>query len=323
MLLAHPEAEDLGRFVEGTLDDPQRAAIVHHIADCDDCRMTIVDAAEFESQSAVETHKWGVARWLATAAAVAFVVSLGSFSNHEYRENAAGREIHLVDDAPRFVMDAIRTSIREWGGLRELPLGWLVNRLDPAFAFTDPLAPVEEAYGHVNNRPLEARISGFPYVRRTTMRGSEDNDTDPAAMILKSKASELTDLSGSGAKTLHAHGIGLLLADDDPKKSIADLQAAAERDPHNTKYQSDLAAALIAASRGDRMMLENALAACDRALRIDPNSPDALFNRAVALQDLERPDEAIAAYEGYLKVDRTSSWASEVRGHIETLRPPR
>ncbi|HEV7488642.1 MAG TPA: zf-HC2 domain-containing protein [Thermoanaerobaculia bacterium] len=311
MLLAHPESETLARFVEGTLDEPERAAIVQHIADCDECRIVVVDAAELESQSAVESHKWGVGRWLATAAGVVFVVSIGSFSNHEYRENAAGREIHLVEDATRFVTDALRTSISGWG--------WLFNRL-PEFSWADPLVPVEEAYGHVNNRPLEARISGFPYVRRTTMRGSADEDTDPAAMILKGKASELTDLSGSGARSLHARGIGLLLSDDNPKSSMAPLQAAAEREPDNAKYQSDLAAALIAAARGDRPMLESALAACDRALHIDPRSPDALFNRAVALQALDRPD-ALAAYEQYLAVDPSSPWAAEARQHIEMLRP--
>jgi tetratricopeptide (TPR) repeat protein len=129
------------------------------------------------------------------------------------------------------------------------------------------------------------------------------------------------ELHGTDAKTLHAKGIGFLLGDDDKKKSIGPLQDAAERDPNNAKYQSDLAVALISAASGDRSMLKRALAATDRALRIDPNSPDALFNRAVALQALERPDEAIAAYESYLKVDPTSPGASEVRSHIEALRP--
>jgi tetratricopeptide (TPR) repeat protein len=137
---------------------------------------------------------------------------------------------------------------------------------------------------------------------------------------MQGAAAELMELHGTDAKTLHAKGIGFLLADDDKTKSIGPLQTAAERDPNNAKYQSDLAAALIAAARGNGPMLEQALAACDRALRIDPRSPDALFNRAVALQALGRP-EAIAAYEHYLAVDPTSPWADEVRRHIEALRP--
>jgi tetratricopeptide (TPR) repeat protein len=259
MLLAHPEAEDLGRFVEGTLDDPQRAAIVHHIADCDDCRMTIVDAAEFIEPAKVENHSgW----WMGVAAALILVAAIGAFTFNHFR---------------------------------------------------DPLAKVEEAYGRVPNRPLEARLSGFAYVRRVVNRGVEDED--PQLSVMKGLAADAMELKGDDAKTIHARGIGFLLGDD-PKKSIALLQSAADRDPNNAKYQSDLAAALIAAGNP-----QSALAACDRALRIDRRSPDALFNRAVALQALDRP-EAMAAYELYLTVDSTSRWADEARRRIELLRPP-
>jgi len=240
MLLAHPEAEDLGRFVEGTLDDPQRAAIVDHIADCDDCRMTIVDAAEFIEPAKVESHR----SWMGIAASLILAALIGTLGYHQ---------------------------------------------------FHDPLADVKEEYAKVPKRPVEARLSGFAYVRRVVNRGVDDED--PQLDVMKGKAAELMELKGTDAKTVHARGIGFLLGDD-PKKSIALLQSAADRDPNNAKYQSDLAAALIAAGNP-----QSALAACDRALRIDPGSLDALFNRAVALQALDRP-EAMAAYKRYLAVGR-------------------
>jgi hypothetical protein len=66
--LVHPPAEDLGRFVEGTLDAPGRDAIVAHIADCDECRTVVVDAAEFVEPVVVHSQrKW----WMAAAAAIA------------------------------------------------------------------------------------------------------------------------------------------------------------------------------------------------------------------------------------------------------------
>jgi tetratricopeptide (TPR) repeat protein len=263
MLPAHPEAEDLGRFVEGTLDDAERGAIVQHIADCDDCRILVVDAAEFTEPAKRESLRW----WMAVAAALILVAAIGAFTFSHFR---------------------------------------------------DPLAKVKEDYGKVANRPLEGRISGFPYVPRRIMRGSDEPDT--MLDIMKGDAADAMELSGSDPKTLHERGIRLLLADEDPKKSIADLKAAAERDPSNAKYLSDLAAALIAAAGGERPMLESALAACDRALLIDPRSPDALFNRAVALQALDRP-EAVAAYDSYLTVDPSSPWAAEARSHRDLLRP--
>jgi hypothetical protein len=261
MLLAHPEAEDLGRFVEGTLDDPQRAAIVHHIADCDDCRVLVVDAADFSAPAKTESNKW----WMQIAASLVLVVAIGAVTYHQ---------------------------------------------------FHDPLADVKKDSAKVKDGPLEARLSGFAYAPHHTKRGGGDDDgIDPALMLLQSDASELIGLHGSDPKTLHARGIGLLLAENGAKESIAPLEAAASREPDNAKYQNDLAAALIAGGNA-----QGALAACDRALRIDPNSPDALFNRAVALKALERPD-ALAAYERYLQVDSTSPWADEARSHIELLRP--
>lgn len=82
MLLAHPEAEDLGRFVEGTLDDPERTAIVQHIADCDDCRVLVVDAAEFTEPAKVESSKW----WMGVAASLMLVASIGTLTYYQLRD---------------------------------------------------------------------------------------------------------------------------------------------------------------------------------------------------------------------------------------------
>jgi hypothetical protein len=314
LLLAHPEAEDLGRFVEGTLDDPQRTAIVDHIADCDDCRIVVVDAAEFESQSAEETEKWGGRRWLAIAAAVVFVVTLGGFSRHEYREKAAGKEIDLVGDAPHFVTDAVRTSVDSWP--------WLRSRVDAGLSLIDPLYTVKGAYKEQTARPIEGRLSGFRHVAWHATRGGNDEDVDINKLGLQIEAAGAAELAGDDARTLHARGIGLLLSGD-AKGSIAQLQAAAESDPRNEKYASDLAAALIAAAGSDRTHLDSAVAACDRALRIDPRSPDALFNRAMALEVLGRYDDARAAYQRYLAVDSKSPWAAEARQHVQDLEPIR
>jgi tetratricopeptide (TPR) repeat protein len=267
LLLAHPEAEDLGRFVEGTLDDPQRTAIVDHIADCDDCRIVVVDAAEFIEPAKKESRKW----WMGIAASLMLIAAIGGLT---YRQ------------------------------------------------FHDQEADVKKEYAKLPNRPLDARLSGFPYVSRTTYRGVED-EKDLQLIIMQDKAGELTELHGNDPKTLHARGVGLLLSEKGANDSIAPLQAAATAEPNNARYQSDLAVALIAAASGDKPMLQRALAACDRALQIDRRSPDALFNRAVALEVLGRDNDARAAYQRYLAVDSKSPWAAEARRHFDDLQPIR
>jgi len=264
MTLAHPAAEDLGRFVEGTLNDAGRAAVVSHIADCDECRIVVVDAAEFAEPAFEHSdRRWW---WAAAAAVLIIVAGTAIFTYREYR---------------------------------------------------NPLANVEEAYGLLKARPIEARLSEFPYVPWHAMRGGGD-DKDPTVSIMRGEAAGAIELRRSDARTLHARGIGFLLAGS-AEESIAPLQNAATREPHIAQYQSDLAAALITAARGNHAKLQIALAVCDRALQIDPRAPEALFNRATTLEQLHKTSEAIAAYEQYLAVDSASPWASEAKEDRERL----
>ena len=268
--LAHPEAEDLGRFVEGTLDEAQRKIVVAHLADCDDCRIVMVDASNAVepalTEPAAAAHRW----WLAIAAGIV-LVAVGLFVFNERR---------------------------------------------------DPLAETRKSYGKLQKRPLEARLSGYPYVPHPVNRGGDEADL--SLQILQADAAEAAELRGTNAKTLHARGIGILLEDNNTAAdAVAPLQAAATADPNNIAYQSDLAAALIAARRSDPRNLERAVEVCNRALLIDPRAPEVLFNRALALQLLDRTQEAIAAYQQYLAVDASSPWAAEARRNLDLLLPLR
>jgi tetratricopeptide (TPR) repeat protein len=306
-MLAHPAAEELGGFVEGALDENERKAVVAHIADCDECRLLVVDAAEFIEPARSSNRHW----WVGAAAAAVLLTSLGSFTHHEYRLKVEGKKVDVLLDAAHFATDALQTSIRELGGLRELER--LFDQIDFAPPFAAPLSKVTESYGQLKNRPIDGRLSGFPYVPRRVMRGDSD-ETDLTLVIMQGDAANLAELHGNNARTRHARGLGLLLIGKGTD-SIPELTAAAESEPTNASYQSDLAAALIATGHPDR-----ALASCNLALAIDPTSADALFNRARALELLGRTSDAIKAYERYLAVDPSSPWAGEVRNRLETLK---
>lgn len=259
MLLAHPEAEDLGRFVEGTLDDSERTAIVQHIADCDDCRVLVVDAAEFTEPAKVERHSnW----WMGVAASLVLVAAIGTVTYHQLR---------------------------------------------------DPLAHVKEMYAKVPNRPLEARLSGFAYVQRQNMRGSAEEVRDVNKLLLDDAAGEVMQTTGDDAKTRHARGIANLVVGN-RRDAIVELTSAVMKDTGNAHYWSDLAAAELA--QGDA---KRALAATDRALALDESLPEALFNRALALQQLDDSARALATYRAYLVRDSTSKWADEAKRRIENL----
>jgi tetratricopeptide (TPR) repeat protein len=261
MLLAHPEAEDLGRFVEGTLDDPERAAVVQHIADCDDCRILVVDAAEFIEPARVASSHW----WVGIAAAVVLVALLGGVSFNHFR---------------------------------------------------DPVAQLAASTAGLQSRPVEARLSGFPYREWHVNRGGVEGDSnaDPAVLRLEVRAGELLQRTGNGAEMLHSHGLAHLLINE-RKEAVVELAAAALKRPTDAHYWSDLAAAHIASGEHGQ-----ALSAADHALAIDPRSTEALFNRALALERLDRTVEAITAYKKYVAIDPASPWANDARNNLEHLR---
>jgi tetratricopeptide (TPR) repeat protein len=188
----------------------------------------------------------------------------------------------------------------------------------------DQLTKLNEDYAQQKRRPIESRLSGTPYKEWIVNRGGpgpNDEEVDPLLVIMKGDAATVAELSGNDAKTLHARGLGLLLeGKESVDESLTPLRAAAAKEPDNVRYQADVAAALIAAGAHDATKLQLAVDASDRALQIDPRSLDALFNRALALQSLDRKQEAIAAYNRYLAVDPSSPWAGEVHHRLETLR---
>ncbi|MEN8006819.1 MAG: tetratricopeptide repeat protein [Candidatus Krumholzibacteriota bacterium] len=55
------------------------------------------------------------------------------------------------------------------------------------------------------------------------------------------------------------------------------------------------------------------------ALDIDPQFQRAAFGLARSLQEGQHPEQAIAAWQRYLELDGTSSWAAAARRHLKTL----
>lgn len=281
----HPPAEDLGRFIEGTLDDAGRAAVVEHVADCDDCRIIVVDTTEFIEES-VPVRRVANGRWMAIAAS--FILVIGAAA-----------------------------------------LVWNAQR--------DRLSTVKEDYSKLSSRPVLGRLSGFAFVRLNNTRSGPQEDTDLAALMVQSEVGNILEHQGNSAKALHATGVAYLMRaqlekgepneqsdelnrdrKENRARAIENLRAAANAAPDNAQYQSDLAAALIA--EGSPQSLNLAVAACKKALQIDPRSPDALFNLAKAQEIQGKTSEALKAYKDYLAVDATSPWADEVRQEIDFLK---
>ena len=267
MPLAHPPAEDLGRFIEGTLDDAARTAMVEHIADCDECRVVVADASEFGEESKTATGGLGGWRWMAVAAVVT-IVAAGAFYKHNHR---------------------------------------------------DKMEPLTVAYAQQESRPVDGRLSDFQYIARARVNRGFTEQSDAKYLLMQGAAGEVLETSGDDAKTLHDHGVANLLFPENRRQALDQLKTATAKDPKNARYWSDLAAAELAL--GDA---SGALESTNRALALDKDLQEALFNRGIALQQIalqhpDRSDEATAAFRTYLAHDSSSLWAKEARTRIEEI----
>jgi tetratricopeptide (TPR) repeat protein len=192
----------------------------------------------------------------------------------------------------------------------------LLRRGDDTMSRLVTLAPASA-------RIVEPRLSGgfawAPY--RGPMR-SADSAADAERLKLGGAAGDAIARAqrDQSEKAQHAAGIALVLVDQ-PGEAIDRLRRVAEQSPNDDHLWSDLAAARYAASVELQRpsLLPEALAAADRALRIDPKSAEALFNRALILEHLGPTGEARKAWLRYLEVDTSSSWATEARSHLSEL----
>lgn len=182
-----------------------------------------------------------------------------------------------------------------------------------------------------NGRIVEPRLTGgfgwAPYggpmrASNTASDPASDTPPDPDALKLAGAAGGILDRArqDSSTEAQQAAGAALLLIER-PLDAVTRLRAAADRAPSDAALWNDLGAAQYAAAvRLDRASLyPEALASLDRALTLRADLPEALFNRALALERLGLPAQARQAWQRYLAVDGSSPWAAEARAHLARL----
>ena len=181
-------------------------------------------------------------------------------------------------------------------------------------------SPIEQliATAPREHRLVEARLSGFPWARlQAPSRGGAP--PDPADLKLAGAAGDVLEKTRDErvADALHARGVAYLLIDRQ-SESITALEEAAGNGG-DKRVWNDLAAARYGASEDHPSQLPHALAAVDRALKLDPNFSEAVFNRALILERMQLRDPARSAWRRYLELDSGSEWGVEARQHLQRL----
>lgn len=168
-------------------------------------------------------------------------------------------------------------------------------------------------------RLIDGRITSFPYQQppsrnRGTTESDTEKDVDLALLKVAAQVQQRSE-KHPNARTLHAEGVAYLLTGErgDTARAVALLEKARAQSPSDPKLLSDLAAAYLATNH-----LDKALATADAAWAL-AKTPEIAWNRAFALQWLKRHDEAIAAWNDYLRISDSPEWTAEARKNLKTL----
>jgi CHAT domain-containing protein len=282
----------LAAYVERNLTPDERAEVDAHLAACGDCFALVAEVIRTVDDMdgrAVEVD----ARGEAPADATTVV-----------RPVFGGRRVWFAAASVLATAALVLLVVR--------------TRSDRPQSETDYIAKL--AAVNRQERPTEGRLSGLPHVPlRTTVRSGE---AGPDNLQLLAVVGELqvAARTSSTAANLHALGIGQLLLDQ-VDAGIRSLEQAVDVSPADAAIQSDLSAAYLARSRQPERAQDvaAALAAAERALTIEPQKSEALFNRAVALEFLHLRDAARQAWRTYLANDVASPWAAEARTRLDAL----
>ncbi|HSE17834.1 MAG TPA: tetratricopeptide repeat protein [Pyrinomonadaceae bacterium] len=167
--------------------------------------------------------------------------------------------------------------------------------------------------GYSERRPIEPRISTLSYLPFPLTRGSAVNDQRQEDF----RRAELHFAQAVREKptpeTHHALGKAYL-AQGKFDDAIREFEQALSGSQTPAQVYNDLGVAWL-----EKIDFNRSLDSLNKALELDGNLLDALFNRALCYEKQSRFDDAKAAWNEYLKHDSTSNWAYEARQHLIRL----
>jgi hypothetical protein len=284
----HPSLEMLAAYADRNLTAADAAIVERHASVCGACRETLSDVSAFVASGQADKEP-------------------GTRPVSEPRRTTKPLIVLLA--AAAVLTLAVRTIMPE-----RLPR-WLGGTTPES-----RLAALMAAASRSPTRFTSGRLTGFPYAPSTQLtRGGAERAAPPEIRIAAAEVEQRIGASETAAD-LAALGVAHL-ASGDREGAVASLAKAATMTPENAQIQNDLAAAYLARARDQDGDYGSALAAAERALAAADPPVEALFNRAVALEQMGLREPAARAWQDYLARDSSSPWATEARARAGALAP--
>jgi CHAT domain-containing protein/tetratricopeptide (TPR) repeat protein len=175
------------------------------------------------------------------------------------------------------------------------------------------------AEAYTQHRTIEVRIPGAKYAPLRVERSAVGSNFDKPEPLLKAEAliGEKLLRSPNDPKWLEARGRAELL-DGSYDESIKTLRRALESEPDSASLLTDIGSAYFLRAKSTNRPIDygNAIESLGRALAKSPDDPIALFNRALACEQMFLYTQAVDDWEHYLRIDSQSEWADEARRRL-------
>jgi CHAT domain-containing protein len=173
------------------------------------------------------------------------------------------------------------------------------------------------AGAYTRRRIFEFRLPAASYAQVESQWSGEPSSFSRPVVLLEaeSRIAEQLAKNPEDAQWLRLRARAEML-DQDYEDAVSTLRRAADSQPSDVSLLADLGCAYALRAGGDRREIDYG-AAIDtlwRFLRVSPDSPVALFNRAVVYERMFLYDDAVKDWGHYLKLDPASAWAKEARG---------
>jgi CHAT domain-containing protein/tetratricopeptide (TPR) repeat protein len=179
------------------------------------------------------------------------------------------------------------------------------------------------AQAYTERRTLEVRVPGAKYAPLRVERSNGGSDVDKPESLLKAE-----ELIGENLRKLPNDPTWLQakaradLLDGNYDSAIKTLQRALEAQPDSPQLLADLGAAYFVRARSAERPIDygNAIDSLGKALAKSPDDPVALFNRALACEQMFLYTQAVDDWEHYLRLDPQGEWADEARRRLTALK---
>lgn len=188
---------------------------------------------------------------------------------------------------------------------------WFTYRLRQPKSAAELLA---EAY--TEQGTLDARIPGGKFSHKDIHRAESQSNFEKSPSLLRAEImiSEAQQSNPSDPGLLDLRGRAELV-EGNYKAAIGTLQQGLLYDPDSFSLLSDLGAAYYTGRD-----YGNAIEVLGKALSKRPDDPIALYNRALACEELSLFSQAETDWNHFLSVEKDNDWKAQAREHLEKIR---